>query len=301
MPSLTYTDVLTKLKYQSKANETTLVTQLVQDYNTGYQQFLAKLDRYFTRKQQFTNVGAGQNIYQTPIDCSKILLVTVVVGANYQPPLREVQTEEDWRALTAYPQTTQWPTHYFILGNKQISLWPTPSQAQDLGLRLVYQPSSYDLSIADITSVTTAATATLVNGSPTVTLSSSVLPLNQVSLSFQATGVLDNSFYDIGASTGSTITLVTPYAGPSVSGVDWRIGQVPILPPEYSDVPIHYALSLYFDLNGNPARATSHRNSFKQMTDDALEVYSSANESNVITEDQDLDIASIWRFPPPAV
>lgn len=299
MAALTYTDIKNKLKYQSKANETVLLAQLIQDYNTGYAQFLAKLDRYFTRKQAFANIVANQFIYQTPLDCGRILLATVQVGTNWNPPLKEISSEEDWRAITAYPQTSQWPTHYMILGNKEIGLWPTPSTAVTLGLRLVYQPMGYDLVMEDITSTTSGLTATVVNGSPTVTLSGS-LASSLTGFSFQTTGVIDTTFYDVGSNSGTTITLVSPYAGPSAATLAWRCGQVPILPPEFSDVPIHYALWLYFDLQGNAPRANSHKLAFKQMTDEALEIYSSANESNVMTDDGQIDVMNIWRFPPPA-
>lgn len=297
MAGLTYTDILTKLKTQAKATEATVVTQLVQDYNLGYQAFLAKLTRYWTRKQQFANLEADQQIYQLPVDCNKIIAVTVQVSTTYDPPLMPVRDENVWRSLTSTPITSAWPSHYFIIGDRQIALWPTPSADIDLALRVVYQPRAFNLSVADVTSTTLAATATVTNGSQTVTLSGAVLTTDQTALAFQATGLLDDTFYNISSSTTTTLTLEAPYVGSTASGVAFRIGQLPNLPPEYHSVPLHYALWLYFSANGDSPRALTNKTLFDSLTSEALGLYSSSQQSGVITEDE-VDF-NPWLVPPP--
>ncbi len=296
MAELTYTDLLTKLKTQAKATETSIVTQLAQDYNTGYQQLLSKLTRYYVRKQQFADLVAAQQYYQVPVDFNKATEVTVQVTSAYKPPLKRVTSEEEWRRLTSYPMQSSWPTYYFVLGRKQIGLWPVPAASVDLGLRLVYQPRAFNMSIPDLLSTVAGATATVTNGSQTVTLSSAVLTSSQIGLDLQITGVLDDTFYPVVASTSSTLTLEAPYVGTSTSGLAWRIGQLPQLPPEFADCPIHYALWLYFDANGNTARAKTHQLEFERMTNEALALYSSAGESSVITDD--IEAYNPWLVPP---
>lgn len=298
MAGLTYTDVLTKLKTQAKSTETSTVTQLVQDYNTGYQQLLSKLTRYWTRKQQFTDLVSGQQIYQTPVDANKIEAVTAQVTTAYKPPLEPVYSEEEWRRLTSYPMTSSWPTYYYVIGQKEIGLWPIPAATVTLGLRLVYQPRAFNLGIADITSTSASATASVTNGSTVVTLSASVLTTSQAGLNFQITGILDDTFYDIVSSTSSTITLEAPYVGPSATGLAWRIGQLPNLPTEFHDVPLHYALWLYYSAEGNESRASLHKKFFDDGTNEALARYSSAQESSVITEE--VEMYNPWLVPPPA-
>lgn len=298
MAGLTYTDILAKLKTQAKGSEASVVTQLVQDYNTGYQQLLGKLTRYWTRKQQFANLVSGQQIYQLPVDVNKIEAVTAQVTTAYKPPLKPVYGEEEWRRLTSYPQTSSWPTYYFIIGQKEIGLWPIPASSVTLGLRLVYQPRAFNLSIADITNTTTTATASVVNGSTTVTLSSGVLSTDQTGLDFQALGVLDDTFYDVVASTSTTLTLEAPYVGATASGLSWRVGQLPNLPSEYHDVPLHYALWLYFAAESSEPRAAIHKKFFDGMTSDALANYSSAQEASVLTEE--VEMFNPWLVPPPA-
>lgn len=295
MAGLTYTDILTKLKTQAKSSEASVVTQLVQDYNTGYQQLLSKLTRYWTRKQQFTNLVAAQQFYQTPVDANKVLAVAVQVTSSYKPPLKPIYSEEEWRRITAYPMQSSWPSYYYVVGQKEIALWPIPAASVTLGLRLVYQPRAFNLSIADLTN---AATASVTNGSQTVTLSSGVLTSDQTGLNFQITGILDDTFYDIVASTSSTLTLEAPYVGATTSGLAWRIGQLPNLPSEFHDVPLHYALWLYFAAEGNEARATIHKRFFDDMSQEALARYSSAQEASVLTEEA--GNLNVWLVPPPA-
>jgi hypothetical protein len=298
MAGLTYTDVLAKLKTQAKSIETSVTTQLVQDYNMGYQQLLSKLTRYWTRKQQFTDLIAGQQIYQTPVDANKVEAVTAQVTTAYKPPLKPVYSEEEWRRLTSYSMQSSWPTYYFIIGQKEIGLWPVPASSVTLGLRLVYQPRAFNLSMADITSASTSATASVTHGSTTVTLSSGVLSTSQIGLNFQATGILDDTFYDIVASSSTTVTLEAPYVGATASGVAWRVGQLPNLPSEFHDVPLHYALWLYFSAEGNESRAALHKKFFDDGTNEALARYSSAQEASVITEE--VELYNPWLVPPPA-
>ena len=82
--SLTWSDLTTKAVRLSRDTSPATLTQLQQDMNTGYHMFNAKLGRYYSRKQQFTDVVANQSIYQTPIDSVRILGMTVktATGTN---------------------------------------------------------------------------------------------------------------------------------------------------------------------------------------------------------------------------
>lgn len=296
--ALTYTDVLTKLKTLSNNQTTAAVAQLVQDYNQGYQSLLSRLNRYWTRKQQFANLESGVQIYQLPVDCNKVLEVTVQVTSAYNPPLIPVTSEHDWRRITSYPMQSSWPTYYFVIGRKQIALWPIPAADVTLGLRLVYQPRAYNLSIEDITSTSTGMTASVTNGSTTVSLSSSSLTGDKTGLHFQVTGVLDDTFYPISASTSSSITLETPYVASTASGQAWRIGQLPTFPPEFHDLPIHYALMMYYTSANNETRSAYHKRLFDDMTADALRLYSSSSEAAIITDEAEQGL-NLWLVPPP--
>lgn len=268
--------------------------------NTGYHLFNQKLARYYTRKQQFTNLVATQQLYQTPIDSVRVEVVTVLVSNTYQPAVKEIRSEYQWRQITSYPMNTNWPAYYFMIGNDTLSLWPIPSQSITNGLRFVYQPQDHDLSIDDVTSTSTGTTVTVTNGSTTVTNSGTSFSTDMAGLNFQVTGQSDLTWYEIISSTSSVITLKTPYIGVSGSGKSWTVGQTYIIPQEYQDAPMHYALSNYWSAEGNEPRSQAHMNTYNTMVQQCLEDYSSSNESNVITGDDDQGLWNVWLVPPPS-
>lgn len=294
----------TKAQRLAKDDSASTLTQLQEDMNTGYHMFNAKLSRYFSRKQQFTNLIASQQIYQTPIDCVRVMGMTAIVTQNYQPVLKEIRSEFEWRQITSYPMESNWPTYYYMIGNDELALWPVPSADVVSGLRFYYQPQDHDLSIEDITSTSTGATVTVSNGSPTVTATTTIFSAEMVGLWFQVTGVTDLSWYEIVEATSTTLTLKSAYVGLSGSGKAFRVGQQSIIPQEYADAPMHYALGNYFSAQGNETRANMHLGSekspgmFYNMISDCLEEYSSSNTSSVITDDP--VGLNIWGVPPPA-
>lgn len=291
--ALTWTE--NQQKFQTIAGDftDTTLTQAKQDMNIGYARFNAALSRYFSRKQQFTDVISGQSIYQTPIDCIRVIGMTVFVSNTYQVTVKEIRSEFEWRTIKAYPYSSNWPAYYFMLGNDELEVWPTASQDVTNGLRFYYQQQSYDLSIEDITSASTSATVTVTNGSTLVTATSGIFTPNMKSLRFQLTGVNDLSWYEIvDVPTSSTLTLKSSFVGNSGSGQSFRIGQFFIFPDEYSDVPIDYALGRYFQMKNNPGRAKQYLNSdpnnmgsYDAAVADAIEKYSSSTEGNVIFND----------------
>lgn len=293
-----------KLKTQRLARDSSAGTlvQLEEDMNTGYHLFNAKLSRYYTRKQQFTNLTEGEQLYQTPVDSIRIMGMTVTVSSTYQPTVKEIRSEYQWRQITSYPQSSNWPAYYYMIGNDLLALWPVPSQDVTNGLRFYYQPQDYDLSVEDSTSTTLSATASVTNGEEVVTLSGSVLTSSMANLWFQVTGETDNTFYEIVSSTSSTLTLKSAYVAASGSGKAFRIGQLSIIPQQYSDAPMHYALGNYFMSKGNTERAQFHLGTidrpglFYQMMKDCEQEYSSSSASNVISDDE--TYINPWMVPP---
>lgn len=300
---ITFNQSYLKTQRLAKTNNADVLTQLKQDINTGYHMFNAKLARYYSRKQQFTDLISGQQIYQTPIDCVKVLGMTVQVTANYQPTVKQVRSEYDWRQIVSWNTNSNWPAWYFMIGNDELSLWPIPSQTVANGLRFYYQPQDHDLSLDDITSTSTSATVTVTKDSTLVTATSSVFTSQMVGLSFQLNGVTDLTWYEIvDVPTNSTLTLKSAFVGISDSGQAWTIGQTMIIPQEYQDAPMHYALGNFWSAQGNESRSQYHLGTkekpgmFYDMMNDCLESYSSSNESAVIDE-SDMYL-NPWTYPP---
>lgn len=281
---LSWTQLQNKFTRLSRDTSPATLEQGKQDMNTGYSLFNAKLSRYFSRKQQFTDIFEGQGIYQTPVDSVRVIGMTVAVSNTYQIPIKEIRSEYEWRQIISYPYNSNWPAYYFMIGNDELQLWPTPSQDVVNGLRFYYQQQDHDLSVEDVTSST--VTVTMVNGSPTVAASGSIFTPQMKGLWYQVTGVTDLTWYEIvDVPDTQTLTLKSAFVGISGSGLNFKVGQMPIIPGEYHDAIVDYALNEFFSSKGNEQRASKHEQRFNAMVTDAIASYSSSTEGNVITED----------------
>jgi len=309
--ALTWTDLTTKAVRLSRDTSPATLTQLQQDMNTGYHLFNAKLGRYWSRKQQFTDVVDGQSIYQTPIDSVRIIGMTVKTAEgdnSYSPPIKEIRSEYEWRLIKTTPNyASSWIAYYYVLGNDEIEVWPIPSSNITNGIRFYYQQQDHDLSVDDIVSsaLSPVQTVTMTNGSTAVTSTGSTFTNQLVGLQFQLTGVTDLSWYEIvDVPTSSTLTLKSAFVGNSGSGLAFRIGQISILPQEYADAPVHYALGNFFYSKGNTQRGDYHlgkdedgkRGLFYTMVYDAIQAYSSSTEGNVISDSD--NYVSPWLLTP---
>lgn len=306
---LTWTQLQAKAIRLSRDTTPGTLTQLQEDMNTGYHLFNAKLSRYFSRKQQFTDVITGQSIYQTPIDSIRIIGMTVATadGVNsYSPPIKEIRSEYEWRLIKTVPNyASSWQTYYYVLGSDEIEVWPVPSSDIPNGIRFYYQQQDHDLSVEDIVSgnLSPVQTVTMVNGSATVTSTGSTFTDQLAGLQFQLTGVTDLSWYEIvDVPDSSTLILKSAFVGNSSSGLSFRIGQTGILPQEYQDVVVHYALGLFFGGKGNEARSQFHLGTeqkpgmFYNMVADAIAEYSSSTEGNIISDSENW--ISPWLLTP---
>lgn len=298
--ALTWSDLQTKAVRLSRDVSPGTLVQLQQDMNTGYALFNAKLARYWSRKQQFADIKINQSIYQTPIDSVRVIGMTLDVGTStYTQVLKEVRSEAEWRTIKAYPYSNNWPVAYFVLGNDEVEIWPTPSQNVPNGIRFYYEQQDHDLSVADIISgsLVPAQTVTMTNGTPVVTSTGSTFTSQLVGLSLQITGVTDLSWYEIVAvPTNNTLTLKSNFVGISGSNLSFRIGQLPIIPGEYHSNLIDYALWLFFSGKGNEQRATLHKQLYDGAVEDAVASYSSSTEGNVITDDE--EYLNSWLLTP---
>jgi len=292
--ALSFQDAYTKFQTISGSTNATDLTQAKQDINIGYSRFNAAIMRYFTRKQAFTDLVAQQRYYQTPVDTVRVMNVTATVSGSYAYPLKQIRDEQDWRELLIVPgYASNFITHYFVYGNDQIGLYPLPAQTVASGLRFVYQPQDVYLTKDDYITGTVAIT----NGSTAVIgTGTSWTQAAHGNLQLQVTDGSDGNWYDILAVNSTTsITLKTPYVGPSISSV-YRLGQPFIFPPEYDDTPVDYALSRFYESRNNPVRAKYHNDKYQESVTDALEKYASSSTSRVITDE--IDFVNLWRIPP---
>src|ERR1700743_389228 len=128
---LTWTQMEAKFVRLSRDTTPGTLSQGQEDMNTAYHMFNAKFGRYFSRKQQFTDIKSGQSIYQTPVDSIRIIGMTVKTAPSddsYSPPIKEIRSEYEWRLIKTTPNyASSWITYYYVLGDDEIEVWPVPS------------------------------------------------------------------------------------------------------------------------------------------------------------------------------
>jgi len=139
--------------------------------------------------------------------------------------------------------TINLPTYAFVRGFNEIGLWPTPSQTTTNGLIISYEPRLVDMVVDDIT----AGTASVTNGSPLVTLSTSIVPTGVSGMWFNVNDGTDGNWYQV-ASYGSSTTfnLANNYQGLTGATATYSLGQVSDLPEDYHMALPYFAAYNFF-------------------------------------------------------
>lgn len=186
----------------------------------------------------------GTYSYPLPFDCSKVHTITITDDNDIQYPVGEFPgTENDWNALVSdggaeaeYPQ-------YFFIKKNTYEFYPT-SSADDYTITVKYKRTIKDMSQADYTTgnITTLASAgTAVTGSGTTWTAAFVGRYFKIDA--------DGVWYEITARSANTgITIAREYGGTAIAAgsEDYTIGEMSLLPEGYQELPIDYAMWMYY-------------------------------------------------------
>lgn len=268
------------------------VTQanIKQDLNQGLKLFKNAARRYWTRKQITANLVSGQQDYQLPADFVRATEVTITAnGIVY--PLVEVPSEHTWNELNVIPAVTIYiPTKYFVKGFNVISIWPAPSTSNVGTLSISYEPRSPDYTLADVT-----GTASVTNGSQTVTDSGTSFVPSMVNMWYLSS---DGNPYQISAvPTTSTITLANYYIGDTNASDTYTIGAAPDIPEDYQMALMYYAAYQYYLKRKDLGNANAYLGTFQELLDQYMETYSNKTTGVVFTK-QAAEVYSVFGIPP---
>jgi len=215
--------------------------------------------RYLSTKYYFnersTSVPGGTisntQSYNLPYNIKQLINVYITVGTiRYQ--LTEAPTRAFWDSLNFVPYTSDIPQYYFIF-NKQCHIFPKPSTSGN-PITYNFKIRLRDLSQPDYTTGTVVAT----NGSETITGTDTVFTRDMEGRWIQITAPTgDNNWYEIATwVSGTELTLVNQYEGDTTISTAYTIGEMPLLPEDYQDLPIYRACSIYFTTRvPDPTRA----------------------------------------------
>ena len=185
-----------------------------------------------------------------PYDIDLVESVYVIVGGTRYNPT-PIASREEWDNLNYSDQRGNIPVKWFVFDGK-IGFYPRFSddgyQAYINGKIRVT-----DLAVADYT---TGTIDIITNGSTKVTGASTVWTKSMVGRWIRVTHTNtdassgDGEFYEIAAVESSTILyLVRPYGGRSLTtgaGAAYKIGQMPLLPEAFHDLPEYFASYRYW-------------------------------------------------------
>lgn len=201
--------------------------------------FLERLRTLQTTTSQFVNL---------PYDCDQVREIAVIVSSKRYVP-RQAPDRAFWDKLNLSQFTSDIPEYYFVFAG-QLGLWPTPATAGNT-INVTQKTRVIDLSLADYTtgsivSITNGATAVV--GSGTIWTSQMVGQYIRITYSDTAnTG--DGQWYEIaGVSSATALTLVRAYGGTTIAAgsASYKIGQMPLLPESFHDLPWLYATGMYW-------------------------------------------------------
>ena len=246
-----YRDDFTNLTNNTSSDNQSLGLKLINDairYLVGV---------FFFNERTYTDLTvAGQQAYTLPYNIKQMINVTVQIGGVlYQP--REVATRGQFDSLNVISFQNDYPQYYYIYNN-QLLLWPTPASSANT-ITEHYKIRLRELSVADYTT----GTVSITTATPTVTGSGTSWTTNmadrwiQVPFTTSNTTSGDDQWYQIlSVQSATSLTLKNNYQGGTVAGGTYIIGEVPILPEDYQDLPLYRACYVYYTaINQNAEQA----------------------------------------------
>ncbi len=211
--------------------------------------------RYYATKYWFTEVSqsypggtvVGQTAYNEPYNMKDVIDFYITVG-SLRYTLTEAPNAIFWDQLQFAQYSSDIPQYYFRF-NGQTNVFPTPASNGN-AMTWRYKKRLTDLSQADyITgSVSVTTLTSVVTGAGTAwhrNMAGSWIKITPNSTSDTTSG--DGNWYQIYSVDSTTqITLVNQYQGPTVAVGLYTIGEMPIIPEDYQDVPMYAALKIYY-------------------------------------------------------
>lgn len=231
----------------TKNSSSTNLTLGDQIANDDYRAICAAKDWPFLERLRTLSTIAGQFV-NLPYDCDQVREIAVIVSSKRYTP-RMSPDRNHWDKLNQSAITSDIPQWWFTFAG-QLGLWPTPITAGNT-INVTQKTRVIDLSAADYTTgtiVSVASGGTAVVGSGTAWTAQMVGRYIRITYVDTAnTG--DGVWYEISAVTDAThLTLTRAYGGTAIAAgsAAYTIGQMPLLPEAYHDLPWIYAAGNYW-------------------------------------------------------
>jgi len=283
---LSYTSLRNRFAVLANTTNSTVLTNADAWINDAHRIFISKTNGYFTEATGTETSVASQQAYALPYNCEKINSVTFTID-DFKYPLIEVNSRKDWDELQMNTAVTADPPQYYYQDAGKLYLWPTPASASNT-INFNYKKRVIDLNTADIT---TSTITTLANGSTALTVSAGLtaqMPGFWIRPTFSTTANTgDGNWYEIYSVTSATVAvLVREYGGVSIAAgtAASTIAQMPLIPEIFHSSLVDYAISEYWEMNGDSDRASAYRAKWNNALEEGAK-YSLNKTTNMVIDD----------------
>ncbi len=260
---------------------------------------------YFNERSYTTTTGSGTQFYNLPPQVKELINLTVSVGSVLWQP-KECPSRQYWDALNVIQFNQDFPSYFFVY-NGQVGIFPTPSSAGNT-ITMNYKTRITDLSMADVTDVSSSHTMAITTNTTTLTANGATF-LNWMAgqwirIPYSGTNANsgDNQWYQIDTITNSTTAVLkNKYTGATVTAGAFTIGEVPILPEDYQDLPLYRMGLIYYTTRfPDPTRAQLYQKLWDDGEKKLNDEFGSKTSSIVLT-DTDAPIVNPNLFTPTAL
>lgn len=217
------------------------------------------LKKYKLQPPPYTDTTVANQIYYNfRPGFSKLTSLTVNVG-TYVPPLRIIESEDEWNVLQSVPTISGWPQAVFPRRDTY-GIYPIPQYAYTMTLTGLWIP--LNMTVVDYVT----GTIQLVNGTPNIVGSGTTFTASMVGSWLATTdatrGIPNGNFYRIATWTDAThMTVDRNVIDTSASGLSFVIGQSPEIPEElHQFIPYRVGAAYYGLRRRNPTLAQQYLN-----------------------------------------
>ena len=226
-------------------------------HNDAIRQLLGQPYDWDFLEEEATDVTvAAQAAYQLPYNVDKVRSVTITVGTTVWP-LMEANSRLEWNLLKESPYTSDIPSKFFVT-NGNLEIYPTPASSSNV-ITIEYKKGIRDLSVVDYTTGTITAT----NGSAAIVGSGTTFTAAMVGRYIKVNA--DNYWYEIAGFTDTThVTLRKKFQGTTAAAAAFTIGEMPVLPEVYHDLPAYKGAAEYWMKEGELQRANAYQDKFEK-------------------------------------
>lgn len=240
---ITFYQHIEEIKKAYKITDAEQVLSLKRWYNQACSKIKKKLMRRVNAETIYTSLVADQQAYQLPEYAGRVYNVRYN-SAGSEQRLIEVASHDLWLDMNSNNSQHGVPTHYHLISEDEIELYPIPSEAVTDGLEVNVAFKHGRLTADDVTT----GTATATNASETVTLSSSIVTPKMVGRYFTVNDGQEE-WYRISEYVSSTsFKLENYFEGIGGAGLSYIIGEMVDIPEEYIDLPELYTIAKYIQV-----------------------------------------------------